>query len=269
MPAPTQTKPAAPALPSATILMLRDGATGLEVFMVKRNYQIDFAGGALVFPGGKLAVGDSDPALVNHIYGAADLTPDQIALRVAAIREAFEEAGLFLARPIGGKDFIDAARLNEIHHYRGLLDSGEVDIGAMLAAEDLILDLAALVPFAHWVTPVMMPKRFDTHFYLAAAPSTQIGAHDGQESVDSIWIGPRQALDQAAAGQMTIIFPTRMNLQKLAQHETVADAITAARAHNVVTVTPWVEQREGKQYLLIPADAGYGDIAEPLDNAFR
>jgi 8-oxo-dGTP pyrophosphatase MutT (NUDIX family) len=249
--------------------MLRDGTSGLEVFMVKRNYQIDFAGGALVFPGGKLALGDSDPALINHIHGAADLTPDQIALKVAAIREAFEEAGLFLARSIGGKELIDAARLDDIHHYRALLDSGEVDIGAMLAAEDLILDLAALVPFAHWVTPVMMPKRFDTHFYLAAAPSAQIGAHDGQESVDSIWIGPQQALDQAAAGQLTIIFPTRMNLQKLAQFKTVADALKAARTHKVVTVTPWVEQRDGRQYLLIPADAGYGDIAEPLDNAFR
>jgi 8-oxo-dGTP pyrophosphatase MutT (NUDIX family) len=269
MSAPSPAKPVAAALPSATILMLRDGPAGLEVFMVKRNYQIDFAGGALVFPGGKLAEGDSDPALINHIYGSADLTPDQIALRVAAIREAFEEAGLFLARAIGGKDLIDAARLDDIHHYRALLDRGEVDIGAMLAAEDLILDLAALVPFAHWITPVMMPKRFDTHFYLAAAPGAQIGAHDGQESVDSVWIGPQHALDQAAAGQLTIIFPTRMNLQKLAQCRTVADAMDAARNSPVMTVTPWIEHRDGKQYLLIPADAGYGDVAEPLDKAFR
>ena len=115
----------------------------------------------------------------------------------------------------------------------------------------------------------MMPKRFDTHFYLAEAPSAQIGAHDGQESVESIWIGPQHALDQAAAGHMTIIFPTRMNLQKLAPFNSVAEAIDAARKSPVVTVTPWVEHREGKQYLLIPGDAGYGDVAEPLDQAFR
>jgi 8-oxo-dGTP pyrophosphatase MutT (NUDIX family) len=249
--------------------MLRDGDAGLEVFMVKRHHQIDFASGALVFPGGKIAAGDEDPNLAEHLIGADGLSPDQIALRVGAIREAFEEAGLFLARPKGGGAFIGPERLSELHDYRAQLDRGGLPIGALLADQKLDLDLSALVRFAHWITPTFMPKRFDTHFYLAAAPDTQVGAHDGFESVDSVWISPNAALAEADAKRMTIIFPTRMNLKMLAAHQTVADALAAAHARPVVTVLPWVEKRDGKPHLIIPPDAGYGAVEEPLDGALR
>ncbi len=258
-----------PPLPSATILMLRDGPTGLEVFMVKRHHQIDFAAGALVFPGGKTAPGDSDPGLALHLYGAAELSQQQVCLQVAAIREAYEEAGLFLAKPKNGTDFIGPDRLAQLHEFREKLDRGGLPIGSMLQVHDLMLDLSSLVHFAHWITPVFMPKRFDTHFYLAAAPANQVGAHDGSESVDSIWISPAAALSEAAAKRLTIIFPTRMNLQKLSQFKDVASALDLSRKQKVVSVLPWIENRDGVQYLVINPDAGYGAVSEPLDGALR
>ncbi len=258
-----------PLLLSATILMLRDGADGLEVFMVKRHHQIDFAAGALVFPGGKVAKGDRDPELGAHLIGAEGLDDNQRALQVGAIREAFEEAGLFLARDRHTGDLVGPERLVELQHYRAKLDREDMAIGTMLAQENLTLDLSLLVPFAHWITPEFMPKRFDTHFYLAHVPHAQIGAHDGSESVDSVWIRPAQAIADAEAKKLTIIFPTRMNLQKLSAFGDVASALAAARADKIVTVLPWVEPREGKPHLIIPPEAGYGLVAEPLERLPR
>jgi cell division inhibitor SulA len=116
-----------------------------------------------------------------------------------------------------------------------------------------------MVPFAHWITPEGVPKRFDTHFLLVAAPVLQLGAHDGAESVEGLWIRPQQALSEAEAGSRTLVFATQMNLRKLARHTSVAEAIAAARTSPVVTVTPQVERLpEGRRRLTIPAEAGYG-----------
>jgi len=247
--------------------MLRDGPTGLEVFMVKRHHQIDFAAGALVFPGGKVAAGDSDPALGPHLLGAEHLSSDQICLKVAAIREAFEEAGLFLARCRENAAILGPDRLLALHDYRARLDRGGLPILSLVAAENLALDLTALVHFAHWITPEFMPKRFDTHFYLASAPPEQVGVHDGSESVDSVWISPQHALAEAAAKRLTIIFPTRMNLLKLSAFQDTKSALQAARVQPVVSVLPWIEKRDGKPHLIIPPDAGYGAVIEPMDGA--
>ena len=120
----------------------------------------------------------------------------------------------------------------------------------------------ALGHFAHWKTPEMMKKRFDTYFYLTRAPEGHIGAHDGSESVDSIWISPVQAMADADAGKRTVIFPTRMNLQMLAERANVSDALD--KCGNVVTVQPFVEQDGEKRFLRIQANAGYGDPREDI-----
>jgi len=245
-----------PLIPAATILMLRDGDTGLEVFMVVRHHQIDFASGALVFPGGKLAPGDVEPDVRGLCDGADGLDDTLLALRVAAIREAFEESGVLLARDEGGQ-LIDGARLATLEADRPLLDKGTLKIADFLTREKLRLACDLLEPYAHWVTPKMMPKRFDTHFYLAVAPSDHVAMHDGSEGVDSVWINPAQALEDAKAGKRTVIFPTRMNLEQLAESKTVAEAFAAARARTIVTVEPQVEDRDGTMMLTIPAAAGY------------
>lgn len=245
-----------PLIPAATILMLRDGAAGLEVFMVVRHHQIDFASGALVFPGGKLAAGDVLAEVRGLCDGAEGLDDTLLALRVAAIREAFEESGVLLARDESGA-LIDGERLSTLEADRPLLDKSDLTIGDFLKREKLRLACDLLQPYAHWVTPKMMPKRFDTHFYLAVAPSDHVAMHDGSEGVDSVWITPGQALEDAAAGKRTVIFPTRMNLEQLAESKSVLEAFEAARARTIVTVEPQVEDRDGTMMLTIPAAAGY------------
>src|SRR5262249_6725667 len=110
----------------------------------------------------------------------------------------------------------------------------------------------------HWITPEPMPKRFDTHFFLIAAPVSQLGAHDGGESVEGFWISPQAALAEAQAGKRTLVFATRMNLTKLARYATVAEAVAATRARPVVTVVPQVKRTAEGRWLQIPAEADYG-----------
>ena len=128
------------------------------------------------------------------------------------------------------------------------------------------LDLPALTTFARWITPDMMPKRFDTWFYLVRATGEQLAVCDGYETVDAEWIPPGRALEMEKAGERTIIFPTRMNLQLLAEAASAQDAIDRANARTLVPVLPKVERRETGGVLVIPPDAGYGPVVEPLSN---
>ncbi len=251
----------APILPASTIMLLRDGRAGLEVFMVVRHHQIDFASGALVFPGGKVDPGDDAPALRARLTGAL---PGREAFQIAAIREAFEECGVLLARPTGSRDLIPGTRLQDMEDTRLAIQAGERPFLDFVEAQDLQLAGDLLVPFAHWITPAMLPKRFDTHFYLALAPSDQLAVHDGHESVDSVWITPADACADAAAGRRTVIFPTLRNVEKLGTVESAAAAIDAARAGSVVTVLPWSEQRDDGNWLCIPPDAGYAISEERM-----
>jgi 8-oxo-dGTP pyrophosphatase MutT (NUDIX family) len=244
-------------------MMLRDGPQGLEVFMVVRHHQIDFASGALVFPGGKADPQDFDADLIPHLDGAAT-DADMRAIQVSAIREAFEECGILLAREEGQDGIIDARRLLELEPYRISLHNGSASLKAFVEAERLRLACDQLVHFAHWVTPDMMPKRFDTHFFLAAAPRDHLAVHDGHESVDSVWIRPADAIAQAERGERTIIFPTLRNIEKLGQNATVADAIAGARQSKVVRVLPWTERRDDGTFLCIPPEAGYAISEERM-----
>lgn len=247
---------------SATVLLLRDGAQGLEVFMVVRHQQIDFASGALVFPGGKLAAGDAAPALRGLCDGAGALSDEQLALRVGAIRETFEECGVLLARERGATQLLGAARAAELgERYRKALDRGELGMADLLQRENLRLACDELALFAHWITPSFMPKRFDTWFYLAAAPQQQTALHDGREMVDSVWLRPAQALAEAEAGRRTLVPVTRLNVAKLGRSATVAAAFAAARAGRIVTVQPQGTAQAGGMLLRIPVEADYG-VAE-------
>ncbi|MBV9418508.1 MAG: NUDIX hydrolase [Alphaproteobacteria bacterium] len=249
----TAKTPAVP-VPAATILLLRDGSEGLEVFMVKRHHQIDFVAGALVFPGGKLEKGDSEAALAQHCDCDPSWSPEMRALGAGAIREAFEESGILLARDARTGEFVTAERLEELQHYRSKLDKREAQLADVLEKEKLRLALDQLVHFAHWITPANMPKRFDTHFFLASSPVGHIGSHDGRESVDSVWTSPLGAISDK---KWTVIFPTKLNLVKLGNSKTVAEAMAAAKAGKVLPVLPWIENGPNGQVLKIRDDAGY------------
>lgn len=251
-------------IPAATVLICRDAPGGLETFMVVRHHQIDFASGALVFPGGKIADSDRDAGVIARCEGADDDNATMREMKIGAIREAFEESGVLFARSKGSRELISGERTLKLDHYRKPLAVGEVGMAEFLDKEDLVLACDRLHHCAHWVTPAGMPKRFDTYFFLALAPEDQVAVHDGEESVDSVWISPETALADAESGTRTIIFPTRCNLMVLGESATVDEAIDKARTRGVVTVEPTVEQTDGKVYVNIPADAGYPVTRELL-----
>ncbi|MDP6707152.1 MAG: NUDIX domain-containing protein [Alphaproteobacteria bacterium] len=245
--------------PAATVLLLRDGGAGLEVFMIARRQEVSTFSGALVFPGGKVDVGDHAPELRALAPGAESLDTDTLALRVAAIREAFEECGVLLARSQGDGVVIGQERLDEITaNWQRRIATDEAGMLELCRAERLELAVDALVPFAHWITPPIVPRIYDTHFFLAAAPADHVAPPDGHEGEDSVWIAPGEAEAEAAAGTRTVVFPTRMNLIKLARASSVAEALARARAAEVVTVQPRVSRHERGRVLAIPEAANYG-----------
>ncbi len=262
-------QPAAPR-PATTVLLLRpsrpgDAASPIEVFMVVRHHQIDAFSGALVFPGGKLEEADGDPRLRARCGGADKISADELKFRVAGVREAFEECGILLARKPAQRSVVGAVDLEGIEQrWRAKLAKDEASIVDLVEAEDLELATDLMTPFAHWITPTFAPRRFDTWFFLAEAPEDQIALHDGSESVDSVWIQPQQAIDEATAGRRTLVHATTKNLELLAEAGTVAEALSQASQRKVVTVQPWVEQRDGKRFLRIPEGAGYRNLVREM-----
>jgi 8-oxo-dGTP pyrophosphatase MutT (NUDIX family) len=251
-----------PIRPAATILLVRDEPC-FQVLMVKRHHQIDFASGALVFPGGKTHAGDHDAAWADWALGWATTSEDQRALRVAAIREVYEEAGVLLARDAEGATFRGDDRAVAA---REEIAKDERSFIHLIEELGVKIDLDALTVFARWITPAMMPKRFDTWFYVARADSDQLAVCDGWETVDAEWIAPAEVLRLADAGERKVIFPTRMNLQLLAEAADAADSVARAAARTLVTVEPKVERRADGPVLVIPPDAGYGAVVEPMSS---
>ena len=130
--------------------------------------------------------------------------------------------------------------------------------------EDVELATDLMTPYAHWITPTFAPKRFDTWFFIAEAPEDQVALHDGSESIESVWIGAQAAIDEAKAGRRTLVHATTKNLELLSEAKTVAEALSQASQRKVVTVQPWVEERDGKRFLHIPPDAGYRNLFREL-----
>ena len=252
-------------IPAATILIIRDGKHSLEVFMVKRHHQIDFVAGALVFPGGKLTVADNHDKLCQYADGIDAIDTSLHGFMAGAIREAFEESGILFARPNGQTELVSGTRLIELASYRQRLETQEISLLEMLQREGLRLACDRLVHFAHWITPNIMPKRFDTHFFVAEAPVGQIGTHDGRESVDSLWISPHDAISDRK--RWNVIFPTKLNLMKLAKSGNVTAALKAARDSRPPTVIPWVEETPEGNVLRISDDAGYEQTQALLKDA--
>lgn len=283
----------APARLASSLLLVRDGAQGLELFLLARHPATAFAPGALVYPGGAVDESDRNPVLRQRAQGMEAIDDEGLALRIAAIREAFEEGGVLFARPrrsgaddagttanpdpggpgpdgtatatatgadpdVGGA-LLDDERVEAIRRrFASHLADHSLDMAELAEAEDLVFACDRLVPFAHWITPESQPRRFDTHFFLAAAPVGQTARHDGHESVDSLWIAPGALIEGANAGQWYVMFPTRMNAEKTGRSPTAASALAAARAAPVVTVMPQGRKVEGGRLLRIPAEAGYG-----------
>lgn len=229
--------PAPPPKPAATVMLLRDDP--LEVLMVRRRTGSSFSA-ALVFPGGVVDDHDASDDWLPHLIGADELAVAERALRIAACREAYEEASVFLGRA---------------QRAAAAAAGGFLDLVRSMEAQ---LPLDAMERFGHWITPERAPKRFDTHFYICAAPEGAEPRSDGDETVSFEWVRPADALERAAAGEQSLLFPTVMNLKRLNESRDVASALAAARARPIVTVTPRVEKRPHGLVVTIPEEAGYG-----------
>lgn len=248
--------------PAATILIVRDGDGGLEVLMVERHANIGFAGGALVWPGGRIDTADHDAGWLDIATGLTDLDGEERAARIGAVREAFEETGLLLALSEGVPVGTMAQTLTK---HRQDVDRDGTLFQPLMREHGLTLNTDALMPFARWIPPPALHKRFDTRFYLARLPEGQKPVQDGTEAVDIIWIKPQDALDQLAAGKRKIIFPTARNLELLALSPNVAAAFADCAKRPTGIVIPVIEGG----YLRIRDDLGYPVTFEKLDYALR
>lgn len=233
------------AIPAATLIVLRDRSDGPpDILMVERAAAMAFAGGALVFPGGRIDAGDYALALA---MGDDDLAP-----RLAAIRETIEEAGIAIG--------IDG----DVESMRRALAGGAP------LAELAPVDPTLLIPYARW-RPDHVPVRvFDTHFFLARLPETAAEARvDATENSRVLWTTAADALAAADRGEATLLFPTRRVLERLAEHGDSDAAFASAARWPVRTITPWVKTRGDGEWICIPDDLGYPVTAEPASRAVR
>ena len=245
------TEPRRPAIPAATLILLREAPAGPPlILMTERSAALAFAGGALVFPGGRTEADD-------EALGAA-LAPGlpDAGARVAAIRETLEEAGMLAAT--------DGPAPPDL---RARLAAGE-PFGALLAEAGLELELHALTPWSRWRPDLPHARVFDTRFYLGVAPVGEPDP-DGTETTSAFWMTAADVLARVAAGAARAIFPTLRNLERLAAYDTIPGLIAHARATPVETISPWVEVRDGVELICLPDGLGYPATTEPLATAFR
>ena len=252
--------PTEPPRDAATVVMVRDTSQGLEVFLVKRHGLSDVMGGAYVFPGGKLDAADcqlnasahldQDSAALHLALGEPDLPRERaLGLYVAALREAFEESRVLFTD--------DAAKVTQ-----ALALPMSTPFNALLRELDLRLRTRDVLPWSRWITPRMpavSAKRFDTRFFIVAAPSDQEARHDNHEMTESTWLAPRTALEQYRDGYIELAPPQIMSLAHLSRHTSVASVLQEARSRQPPLIFPETFDEDGTRVLCYP-----GDHAHPV-----
>lgn len=246
----------APLRAAATLLLISDRAESApEVLMIQRAAAMAFAGGAWVFPGGRVDAADRPTMLDEQ---DEERLADTMA-RVAVIRETIEEVGIAIGIvPVPDGDALPALRAG--------LARGEA-FQALLTGGGFSLDLEAVVPFARWFPAHAAPRRFDTRFYLAQAFKGAEVVPDGGESIAARWIAPAEALALGKARQMPIIFPTRCNLIRLAQFGSYAEMVASARSIPVERVNAFIEERDGVAFICIAEGQGYPAVSQRFSGA--
>lgn len=256
--------------PAATTLVVRDGPSGLEVLMVRRSPNASFMPGAYVFPGGAVDAADGAAAqaaacdesadtLVRRIGAVTQVGDRALAYAVAGLRECFEECGLWL-----GTAALPSATLAAL---RVRAHAGE-SLGALAASAGVRLATSALQPWSHWVTPVGLPKRFDTLFFVAAAPAGQVPEVDAGETTTLAWVHPAQALDAQSRGEFQMEFATISTVQSLRPFDSAAALLAYAAAQASLPPLHPRLRIDGQRRVvgvLLPGQQGYDEA--PLRHA--
>jgi 8-oxo-dGTP pyrophosphatase MutT (NUDIX family) len=259
-------------LDASTVILLRESRCGpYEVFLMRRRRSQAFMGGAHVFPGGRLEQADTDPELAScaGAFCAADARrliqekdlPEAMAfgLLVAAIRETFEEAGVFLARDAGGGvvDLSHPETAARFQAYRLGLHEGRIALLELVRREGLLLAPDLLVPYSHWITPEIDPRRFNARFFLARLPEGQIPVHDRMELTDSCWMTPGLALEENAKGRIMLMPPTLKTIEELAAFSNAGQLFDAARSRRISTIHPEAFRTADGFGIRLPHDPEY------------
>ncbi len=247
-----------PPIPAATLIVMRAAPVGSpDILVVKRAAAMAFAGGAIVFPGGR--VDPADVALASALGRPAD------AARIAAIRETVEESAVLVGL---------SARSAAIEPALGLVFQDGLLGGArfedLLTAHDLTLDVDTLTPFARWMPAFQQARRFDTLFFVTSAlPGSWSPRPQPGECQSARWASADSLLKRIDAGEDHAIFPTKRNLERIARFATIEEARADAALYSLDTIIPWVEERHGTSHVCLPLDRGYPVTSEPLETAFR
>jgi 8-oxo-dGTP pyrophosphatase MutT (NUDIX family) len=220
-----------PAIRDAATVLLVSDRPDLHVLMLERTRRAVFSPGATVFPGGAVDAADTEERLHARVVGLDDVAASAeqgvhsggLAFRIAALRECFEEAGILLAHDQGSGRLVEHDR--DLAMARDQLNADALSLVELLESRDLVLDARDLRLFSHWLTPLGAPRRYNTWFFVAAAPDGEDGAHDDNELVASDWVRPADALASFAAGTIDLILPTEMSLRALAAYERTADVL--------------------------------------------
>lgn len=263
----------APPRPAASLVLLRDDPSGLRVLLLERPSEDRVLAGARVFPGGKLDREDADEALLERLgvppqalharLGEPEIDArEAAALFVAAVREAFEETGVLLAREV------DETRAG---HARALRREG-MGFGEVLERLDVSLDPSLMQPWSRWVTPKVpsqMRRRFDTRFFVARLPEGQIAVHDPSEAVAADWMGPREAIERYWAGEIDMAAPQIMTLAHLSRFADVDAALADAAARVPPVIRPEPFETPTGRLLCYPGDARHPVAARAMPGPTR
>ena len=242
------------AIPAATVILVRErGQASPELLMVERAVDMAFAGGAWVFPGGRIDEADWHLGARFGEDGAA---------RVAAVREALEETAI----PVG------LAPLPSPEISAGLQRDllADAELGRLIDEHGLSLDVEGLTPLARWVPRFHAKRRFDTLFYVARAPEGDwVPQVLERECAGAHWIAAAEALERDRRGELQLIFPTRRTLERLAQHSTYDEIVADARSHPIEPISPWVDEIDGEHFITIPEGIGFPVTREKLEGLWR
>jgi 8-oxo-dGTP pyrophosphatase MutT (NUDIX family) len=269
---------------AATVMLIRDSVDersqpAIEVCMLRRNLAAEFVAGAYVFPGGSVDPDDRGPVAEALCRGRSDAEASAIlgidsgglAFWVAAVRECFEEAGVLVAQHQGDPegtvgevlDFSDPEVARRFTAHRSAVNDQSTRLLDVCREEGLMLAADTVHYVSHWITPELAPKRYDTRFFVTAAPAGQVAHHDDAETIATIWVRPSDALARNQGGEIELLPPTIANLKSIEPFRSTDEVMAWARGvTEVPTILPIVLIEDGQLLILRPGDEGYEEALE-------